>query len=234
MMENVPVALGLAFGLTTGVTVWLFYRAAHRSRLTLGAVLAWLLLQAGLALSGYYALTTPMPPRVLLAVAPPLLLTLGLLGSSTGRGYLDRLRSDYLTLLHTVRLPVELVLLGLFHYGAVPQLMTFEGDNWDIFSGLSAPVMYLLVFRWQRLGTGALLAWNGLCLALLVNIVVRAVLPVPSPVQQLAFEQPNVAVLHFPFIWLPACVVPLVLIANLATIRQLVQPPSARQYPVFK
>ncbi|MBX0293079.1 hypothetical protein K3G63_21725 [Hymenobacter sp. HSC-4F20] len=225
-MENVPATLGLAFGLIAAATVWLFYRAAHYSRRTLMVLLAWLLLQAGVGLSGFYTSTAAIPPRLVLAVVPPLLLTTGLLGTTAGRAYLDRLHLGYLTLLHTVRLPVELVLLGLFHYGAVPRLMTFEGYNWDIFSGLSAPVVYLLAFYGKPFSSKALLRWNGLCLVLLINIVVRAVLSVPSPVQQLAFEQPNVAVLYFPFVWLPACVVPLVLVAHLAAIRQLMKKSS--------
>jgi hypothetical protein len=36
-----------------------------------------------------------------------------------------------------------------------------------------------------------------------------------------AFDQPNIAVLYFPFNWLPSCIVPLVLLSHLAAIRQL-------------
>ena len=123
-----------------------------------------------------------------------------------------------------MRVPVELVLLGLFLYRAVPQLMTFEGRNWDILSGLSAPLLYYLVFRSRRLGPKALMLWNIGCLGLLLNVVLIALLSVPSPIQRLAFEQPNVAVLHFPFVWLPGCVVPVVLLAHVAAIRQLTRP----------
>ncbi|MEO8588376.1 MAG: hypothetical protein ABI432_03330 [Flavobacteriales bacterium] len=65
------------------------------------------------------------------------------------------------------------------------------------------------------------MAWNIACIGLLVNIVARAVLSAPFPFQQLAFDQPNIAVLYFPFVWLPCCVVPLVLLAHLATLRKL-------------
>lgn len=225
-MENVPAYLGLAFALVTGLTVWLFYSAAHRSRPTLYVLLAWLLLQAALGLSGFYTLTTTLPPRLLLALAPPLLGIATLFLTGRGRAYLDALRPDTLTLLHTVRVAVELVLLGLFLHGAVPQLMTFEGRNWDILSGLSAPLIYYWAFRRKQLPPRYLLAWNCLCLALLLNVVGHAVLAVPSGFQQLAFEQPNVAILHFPFIWLPSCVVPLVLLAHLTMIRRLIRPYS--------
>ncbi|RYU81537.1 hypothetical protein [Hymenobacter persicinus] len=222
-MQNVPAALSFSFVLTTALAVGLFYKAARLSRPTLYLLLIWLLGQAALSKAGFYAVTTTVPPRLLLALAPTLLLIAGLFLTARGRAYLDSLRLDWLTLLHAVRLPVELVLLGLWLAGAVPQLLTFEGRNWDILSGLSAPVVYYLAFRRRQLGVAGLLVWNCLGLALLLNVVLHAVLAVPSPVQQLAFEQPNVAVLHFPFQWLPSVVVPLVLLAHLAAIRQLIK-----------
>jgi len=117
---------------------------------------------------------------------------------------------------------VELMLLWLFMHKAVPQLMTFEGRNFDILSGLSAPFIYYFGFVKKSLGKPVILIWNFICLGLLLNIVVNAVLSVPTPLQQFAFDQPNIAILYFPFVWLPCCVVPIVLLSHLAVIRQLV------------
>jgi hypothetical protein len=99
--------------------------------------------------------------------------------------------------------------------------MTFEGSNPDILSGISALLVYYFIFIKRKSSPTFLLVWNFIGLALLINIVIHAVLSAPSPFQQLAFEQPNVAVFYFPFIWLPSCVVPLVLFSHLASIRQL-------------
>ena len=99
--------------------------------------------------------------------------------------------------------------------------MTFEGRNFDILAGLTAPLVYYFGFIKPRLSRKTMLAWNFICLLLLINIIVNAVLSAPFPFQQFAFDQPNIAVLYFPFIWLPCCVVPLVLFAHLAAIRQL-------------
>ncbi len=215
-----PAPLGLAFGLTTALTIGLLYYAARRSGRTLVVVLAWSAIQAGLALSGFYTMTTTMPPRLALALGPPVLLILALLSTAGGRAYLAGLRLEVLTLLHVVRLPVELVLLGLFLHRAIPRLMTFEGHNWDILMGLSAPLVYYLL-RTRRLGNAGLIAWNIIGIGLLFNIVITAVLSAPSPVQRFAFEQSNVAILYFPFEWLPAVVVPIVLLAHVAALRQL-------------
>ena len=224
-MESIPLVLSAGFVLLTGLTVWLFYRAAHRSRLTLAVLVAWLALQAVLGLNGFYAAAPyALPPRVLLALLPPVMVMAGLLVTTRGQTYLLGLRLEVLTLLHSIRIPVEVALLALYYHHAVPQLMTFEGRNWDIFSGLSAPVVYYLVFRRSLLGYKALLGWNLLCLGLVLNILVNALLSAPGPLQQFAFEQPNMAVMYYPFVWLPSCLVPLVLISHAAAFCQLAKP----------
>ncbi|MGI4871206.1 MAG: hypothetical protein ACRYFX_08515 [Janthinobacterium lividum] len=222
-METVPAYLGLAFGLLTAVTIGVFYVAARHSWRTLLVLLGWLLFQAGLGLRGFYLVTTGGPPRFPLLLLPSLVVITGLLLTQPGRHYLAGLRPGVLTLLHTVRVPVELVLLALFRHHAIPQLMTFEGRNWDILVGLTAPLVYYLAFRRKVLGNKALLLWNLVSLGSLLNIVVNAILSAPTPFQRFAFEQPNVAILHFPFLWLPAGVVPLVLLAHVAVIAQLVR-----------
>ena len=214
--------LSLVFGLTTGLAVWLFYLAAQRSKRVLLVLLAWLLVQGVVSMSGFYIVSNTLPPRLALLLGPPLLLIAALFATAAGRCWLAGLRLEMLTALHIVRIPVELVLFGLFLQKAVPQLMTFEGRNWDILAGLTSAVVWYFVFHTKQLGRRGLLLWNVLGLVSLLNIVVTALLSAPTPLQRFAFEQPNVAILHFPFAWLPGCVVPLVLLAHLAAIRQLI------------
>jgi hypothetical protein len=230
-MPNLPTALYGAFIGTTLLGIWLFYRAANHSGRVLGLLAGWLLLQSLLALSGFYLVASSRPPRLLLALLPPMLVIATLFNTAAGRRFLDGLRLDQLTLVHALRVPVELVLLWLFLQRAVPQLMTFEGRNYDVLSGLSAPVVYYLAFQRQRLGWRGLLAWNIGCLLLLLNIVVNAVLSAPTVGQQFAFDQPNVAIQYFPFIALPSCLVPLVALAHLAAIRRLLHAREAAVLP---
>lgn len=220
-MDNLPTHISIIFGLTTLLTVWLFYKAANNSKIFLTVVITWLALQTVVGLSGFYVITSSVPPRFPLLVVPPLLVIIGLFVTTRGKKFLDGLDAKTMTLLHTVRIPVEIVLLWLCMYGAVPELMTFEGRNFDILSGLTAPIVFYFGYIRQLMSRNILLFWNFVCLGLLVNIVTNAALSVSSPFQQFAFEQPNIGILHFPFIWLPCCVVPLVLLSHLATIRQL-------------
>ena len=99
--------------------------------------------------------------------------------------------------------------------------MTWEGGNLDILSGLSAPIVAYYVFRKHSFSHKFLLVWNIICLLLLANIVVRAVLSAPFPFQKLALDQPNIAILNFPVVWLPTFIVPVVLFGHLASLRKL-------------
>ena len=208
-MENLSTYVSIVFVLTTLLTVGLFYKATSNSKVTLLILLTWLALQ------------TFIPPRFLLLVLPPILFIIGLFATSKGKKFIDSLDIKTLTILQTVRIPVEIVLFWLFVNKAVPELMTFEGRNFDILSGLTAPIIFYFGFIKKQLDRKIILIWNFICLGLLINIVVNALLSAPFPFQKFAFDQPNIAILYFPFIWLPSCVVPLVLLSHLATIRQL-------------
>jgi hypothetical protein len=222
-MERLPSYIEAIFALTTFLTVFLFYKAANKSNITLITVVVWLVIQTLVSLTGFYTDTSTVPPRFLLLVGPPLVCILLLFLTPKGKLFLDRLNLSWLTLLHVIRIPVELVLLWLFVHKTVPELMTFEGRNFDIISGLTAPLVYYFCFIKKQWNKNILIAWNVLCLGLLLNIVVNAILSAPTPFQQFAFDQPNIAVLYFPFTWLPCCIVPLVLLSHIASLRQLLQ-----------
>jgi hypothetical protein len=222
MIAGLPMYISIVFIFTTLITVFFFHRAAGRSTTALLVLLSWLGIQAAISLTGfYYTETREFPPRFLLLVLPPFLTIILLFFIKKGKRFIDNLELQAITLLHIIRIPVELVLLWLYNEGTVPELMTFEGRNFDIFSGLTAPVVAWYCFRNGQVKSGVLLAWNIACLLLLINIVANAVLSAPFAFQQFAFEQPNTAVLYFPFVWLPCCVVPIVLLCHLAAIRRL-------------
>lgn len=222
-MEPFPLSLVLGFAATTALALVLFQRATHLGRVPLMLLLGWTVLQGALGYAGFYLDTSGIPPRFILLVGPMLLLIAALFLTPGGRRFIDGLDVGGLTLLHVVRVPVELVLFGLYLRGAVPRMITFEGSNFDILVGLSAPLIYVFGYVRPKLGHRWLLAWNLICLASLANVVGRAVLAVPTPFQRFAFDQPNVGVLYFPFVWLPSVVVPLVLFAHLVSIRRLLR-----------
>jgi hypothetical protein len=215
---DLPHYVVWVFTFTTLAAIELFARATPTPARVRSILYAWLILQGGIAAIGFYRDNLTLPPPVGLALLPPLLTIGALFATTGGRAWLSRCDLRMLTWMHTVRVPVELTLFWLFQAALVPQLMTFEGVNFDILSGLTAPLAALVGFAAGRPRRGLLVAWNLVCLGLLLNIVSRAILSVETPFQQFAFDQPNVGVLLFPFIWLPSLIVPLVLLAHVLTL----------------
>lgn len=168
--------------------------------------------------NGFYARTDTMPPRAVLLLAPSVLIILAVLARPAGRKWMRSLDLGALTLLHTCRVGVEWVLHHAWLEGQVPRAMTFEGTNFDIVSGLSAPLVWAYLHFSKPPRRWLLVGWNLLCLALLVNIVATAVLSLPGPLQTLNHAMPNRLVLTSPYVLLPAVVVPVVLFAHLCVL----------------
>ena len=233
MLASLPLYLIIAFVFTTllaiGMVVFLINTSSKSmgkksGRKILFAISIFLIIQALLSFFGIYKNhPDAIPPIIiLLAVIPALLTIILIFNTRKGKLFIDSSSMQMLTYVHLIRIPVELILYGLFVNGAIPELMTFEGRNMDILAGITAPLIGFFGVSKGKMKKASLLAWNFICLGLLLNIVVHAILSAPSPFQQFGFDQPNVAILNFPFSWLPAFIVPLVLFAHLAAIRKLI------------
>jgi hypothetical protein len=234
MIENLPPFISITFVITTLVTLAFFYWTIHSSskettrkkaNIILFGLIIWLLIQAVLSFNNFYNSNVNLfPPKIGLFGVLPLLITIVLLfATAKGREFIDSLPMINITYLNVVRIPVEIVLFWLYLNKAVPELMTFTGRNFDIISGFTAPFIAYYGFKKGMLSRKFILVWNFICLGLLMNIVVNAVLSIPSPMQKFGFDQPNIAVLNFPFSWLPAFIVPIVFFGHLVSIRQLLK-----------
>ena len=83
-MKNLPMSLEILFELTTLIAVYVFYTATERSRFTLALLGAWLAVQAGVGLSGFYEIANTIPPRCVLLFWPPIFVIVGLLLTANG------------------------------------------------------------------------------------------------------------------------------------------------------
>ena len=227
MIEGLPFYVSAVFFITTLATIWFLVAAARPAgtdslpyKILVFSLPLWLLLTGFLASTEFYRIDA-LPPRVVVFAVLPAVLFIVVYFIFFRQSFVNRLSLEMLTLLSFLRLPVELVLHWLYQAGQVPQIMTFEGWNFDILSGISSPIIYWLAFRDGRLNRPLLIGWNIAALCLLTNIVTIAVLSFRGPMQRLAFDQPNVGVTYLPFIWLPAIVVPAVLFAHLAALWRL-------------
>ncbi|MCB9933675.1 MAG: hypothetical protein H6841_09660 [Planctomycetes bacterium] len=186
------------------------------------AVAAWLGLTAAIAASGVLA---PAPDRVppnLTVLAVSLVLTLLLTLGPVGRRVVGVLSAPKLVGFQVFRVPVELVLFMLAVNGAGPELLSFEGRNFDIITGLSAPFAAWLVLR--KPNKLLVIGWNLLGLGLLLNVLVHAVLSMPGPMQKFFVQPGPEVVATFPYIWLPAFLVPLAFAGHVLSLRQALRP----------
>ncbi|MCE3229966.1 MAG: hypothetical protein K0S32_4517 [Bacteroidetes bacterium] len=220
-MNDILFYISLIFIVTCILCIAFFYKATGNSKTVLIIILAWFALQGFISSTGFYMQSQTLPPRFLLLVAPPFISILVFFFTKKGKRFIDSLNTEYLTYLHSVRLPVEIVLFLLFLHKQIPQLMTFEGRNFDILSGISAPIVAYLFFKRRKISAKLMIVWNIICLLLVFNIMTYGVLSVPGPMQQFGFDQPNIGVLKFPFVWLPGFIVPVVIFSHLVSLRSL-------------
>lgn len=221
-MDTIPFYVYALMALAAVLSAFFFYKAAGKPAVLL-IILVWAAIQSAVSLTGFYKTEDTIPPRATLLLMPAVVCIIILFITKAGRKFIDSLDIRWLTLLHSVRIPVEIALHGLFLCKLIPQLMTFEGRNVDIIAGITSLAVYYFAFVKKSIGRKWLLAWNFFSLALLINIIVNAVLSMPTVFQQFAFDQPNIGLFRFPFALLPAVIVPLVLLSHLAAIRKLVK-----------
>lgn len=208
------------FILITVICLLLFYAATNKNKFVTAIGIVWLFITGLLAYFNFFKNTTAVPPRFLII---PVVVIIGCIATIKKINY-AALSKKYLLTIHALRLPVELVLYRLFIEKQIPVIMTFEGWNFDILMGITALlILGYSYFLNKYPADWFLLLWNICGLIFLTIIVVTAVLSVPFPFQQLAFNQPNIAVLQFPFIWLPAYVVPVVVLSHIFLIKCIMQ-----------
>lgn len=226
-MDNLPQYLPIIFVGSWIFSVACFLYAVFKKSTKIGVwslvtLVLISILQFVFVNAGVYQDFDRVPPGNIFLLVPTLLATVLALKS---RQVFINLSLFVLTLVHVVRIPIEIGLWRLHHEGFIPKLMSFEAWNIDILAGISALFMLFYAFKQGKLIEARkthLLIWNFVGLALILNIIVRAVLSFPFPLtQRLAFDMPNVAMLHFPYIWLATIIAPIVLFSHIVAIWQL-------------
>ncbi len=186
----------------------------------------WLILVGAVSAAGLVRGGGGGPPGILL-VAGPVALFLVLVAWSGGALRLaSRLPVWVLIGAQAYRVGVELALHQLWLEGLVPRMMTYAGANVDIWVGGSAPLAAWLALQ-GRPGRVLALAWNGVGLLALGNVVARSVLTAPGPLHLLATEVPNLAVGTFPYTYIAGFLAPLAAALHVLCIRVLLRSPAA-------
>jgi hypothetical protein len=234
-MNTTYLLTQLGFAATTIVYFWLFLRQLQKSlqatsfpderkkRILRGTTLAltgWAVLTGILSLSGFLGDFSSFPPNMMIVLIVPLTAIIWMVNTKTTKEILLHTPAETIIGLQSFRVFVELLLWMLFITNLAPVQMTFEGRNLDILSGITAPLVAFLVYR-KKLSRTWTIVWNIACLGLLANIVITAILSMPTPFRVFLNDPANTIVAEFPIIWLPALLVPLAYGLHFLSIRQL-------------
>jgi len=217
MLNIIAGEIKLSFLLIVLCAIFLFFKAhKNATRISLSLVL-WSLFIGTLSYKGYFSNPDGSPLRIFISLSFPVVLTIIGLTPKGVKWMLENRNPKWSTLIHIIRIPVELVLFYLFTIKMVPELMTFEGRNFDILAGVTSCIMGGLLW-FNKVSPKAMLLWNFCGLGLILFILINAVLSAPLPIQQFAFDQPNIAILYFPISLLPGLLVPLVIYTHVTDI----------------
>ena len=192
-------------------------RAIRWSVIVLGA---WTIFISYFSFQGFFSNFSTFPPRMAIVFVVPLVAILFLTFSRSLKGVLTHLPPEKIIRLQVFRVFVEILIWMLLLQNLLPIQMSFEGRNFDILTGLTAPVVAWLIAR-KKWSPALTIAWNVAGLLLLLNIVVIAILSMPSPIRHFMNNPANTIVTTLPFIWLPGLLVPLAYALHFISIRQI-------------
>ena len=147
MIENLPNWIDLTFVVTCILTIILFHYSNGKPKKLTFLIIIWSIIQSVLAYKGFYQITDSIPPRFGWVLIPTIFLIIYGVMPKQQKWFFEKRDTKISTFLHSVRLPVEIVLFGLFTHKMIPELMTFEGRNYDILMGITAPIIGLLFMK---------------------------------------------------------------------------------------
>ncbi len=189
--------------------------------LILGTILIWFVFLSIWSASGAMGNFENFPFNFAPILIVPLVTILMLVIFSKGLAQiLAQIPPERIIVLQNFRVFVELLLWGLFVGNVIPEQMSFEGRNFDILAGLTAPFVSWALQR-QKISKTIAIVWNFACLGLLINIVTIAFLSTPSPIRVFMEGPSSEAVATFPICFLPGFLVPLAYTLHFFSLKQL-------------
>jgi uncharacterized membrane protein YhaH (DUF805 family) len=183
-------------------------------------LLTWVGYATAMGYWGAGRLGSGIPPLPVFLVGPAVGLVLFMARSSFGGRLAGGIPVSVFIGLESFRIVVELFLHQLWLEGLVPRMLTFEGANFDIVIGASAPLVAWLVST-RRIGRRAGIAWSVAGILMLLNVIVRSVLTTPGPTHLITSDLANRAITQFPFTFIPAFLAPLAMLLHVLSIRAL-------------
>jgi hypothetical protein len=180
----------------------------------------WVALTGVAAWYGAYANFYEVPPKLPLTLLASIAIIIFFSRSEQYAKVLTFAPLAWPIAVQSMRLFIEIGLWQLHRDGQLPKQLTFEGYNYDVLVGLTAPAVALGVAQgW--IGKRCAIAWNAASICLLITIVFMAITSAPGPQHLPWAGAPNTILGQFPSVWLPTFFVPIAVFAHMTSLRQL-------------
>jgi hypothetical protein len=239
-MISTPITVAIVvadIGLTAVMLLGLGYVARIERRpsiLLIGGaiVVGWVALAILLARHGFWETHADdeltQPPRIAFGIVVPAILGSMLIRNRTVRGWIGHIPLPVLVGVQFYRVGGVLFLIA-YAQDDMPAEFALPAGIGDILVGLTAVgVAVLLLKHGKQRARFTVLAWCALGLLDLVVAVAAGFLSAPNPIQQLALDAPNAAIVSYPFVLIPTFAVPLSIILHVYVISRLRSPSVQR------
>ena len=235
MNYKIYVLIQIGFGLVTAIFYYLLLvelkKGLAKTSITLDrqkkifsgtiiGLVVWIFFVSIWSLTGMMADFSLFPFNFMPILAIPLVTILIITYSKIFKEIIIHIPQQNLIRLQSFRIFVEILLWALYVINLAPVQMTFEGRNFDILAGLSAIIVAYFISK-GSISKSGIAIWNIVCLGLLINIVVIAILSLPTPFRIFMNEPTNTVVTEFPISFLPGLLVPLAYGLHFFSLRKL-------------
>lgn len=187
---------------------------------TVVGTFSWILLISLLSYNDFFLDFSTIPPRLVIVIIFPLLFLILIGRKQKMKNIIRTIPITWVLYLQGFRFFVEILLWGLFKLNLIPIQMTFEGRNFDILVGITAPIVAVL-YQKRIVKEMFLKVWNITGILVLANIVITAILSMPLPFRVFMDEPSSMQVVIFPIVWLPAILVPIAYYLHVFSLMQL-------------
>lgn len=165
--------------------------------------------------------TMSLPPKPMITMLIALASIIAFSFSQTGKKLLTQSPLHWLVFFQSFRILVELWFWHGYKTEVFPKLMSFEGANHDIYAGILAIVAGTIIWKLPSLTRITGIIYNIAGFLLLLNTLKAAATSVPSSIQQYPWDERFLQLGMFPFVYLPAILVPLALGFHILSLRQI-------------
>lgn len=173
LLLSVLVALGILYGYGYALSLVgssLKERRRKVARLAIG-ILCWWIYTAILAYSGILQDFSLPPKFPVLLILPTFAFIAFIFVRYRGSRMIHVIPKSWPIRFQFFRVGVETLFVYSVAAGVLHQEVTIEGYNYDMFVGLSAPIVSLAVFRMKWFPERVALAWNYVGLVILASVV---------------------------------------------------------------